>query len=66
MEADRQPGRSAVEDAPVDDRSRLERVAFFSDAVFAIAATWVLPGHGEAWSGGLAEALRQIRAAAAS
>jgi uncharacterized membrane protein len=39
MEADRQPGRSAVEDAPVDDRSRLERVAFFSDAVFAIAAT---------------------------
>ena len=27
----------------------------------AIAATWVLPGHGEAWSGGLAEALRLIR-----
>ncbi len=25
-------------------------------------ATWVLPGHGEAWSGGLSEALRQIRA----
>ena len=25
-------------------------------------ATWVLPGHGEAWNGGLAEALRQIRA----
>lgn len=30
-----------------------------------INATWVLPGHGEAWSGGLADALRQIRAAAA-
>lgn len=30
-----------------------------------IEATWVLPGHGEAWNGGLAEALRQIRAAAA-
>jgi glyoxylase-like metal-dependent hydrolase (beta-lactamase superfamily II) len=29
-----------------------------------IEATWVLPGHGEAWSGGLPEALRQIRAAA--
>ena len=28
-----------------------------------IEATWVLPGHGEAWNGGLAEALRQIRAA---
>ena len=27
-------------------------------------ATWVLPGHGEAWNGGLAEALRQIRASA--
>ncbi|HEY6013590.1 MAG TPA: MBL fold metallo-hydrolase [Candidatus Limnocylindrales bacterium] len=29
----------------------------------AIDATWVLPGHGEPWSGGLAEALRLIRAA---
>jgi glyoxylase-like metal-dependent hydrolase (beta-lactamase superfamily II) len=29
----------------------------------AIDATWVLPGHGEAWKGGLAEALRLIRAA---
>lgn len=28
-----------------------------------IEATWVLPGHGEAWSGGLAEALRRIRTA---
>ncbi|MCP6756581.1 hypothetical protein NL533_33655, partial [Klebsiella pneumoniae] len=24
----------------------------------AVDATWVLPGHGEPWSGGLAEALR--------
>ncbi len=31
-----------------------------------IAATWVLPGHGEAWNRGLPEALRQIRAAAAA
>ena len=29
----------------------------------AIDATWVLPGHGEAWKGGLAEALRLIWAA---
>jgi glyoxylase-like metal-dependent hydrolase (beta-lactamase superfamily II) len=27
----------------------------------AIEATWVLPGHGEAWNGGLAEALRLVR-----
>ena len=27
----------------------------------AIDATWVLPGHGDPWSGGLAEALRTIR-----
>ncbi len=26
-----------------------------------LEAAWVLPGHGEPWSGGLAEALRQIR-----
>jgi glyoxylase-like metal-dependent hydrolase (beta-lactamase superfamily II) len=31
-----------------------------------IDATWALPGHGEAWSGGLQEALRQIRASAAA
>jgi glyoxylase-like metal-dependent hydrolase (beta-lactamase superfamily II) len=30
----------------------------------AIEATWVLPGHGDAWNGGLVEALRKIRAAA--
>jgi glyoxylase-like metal-dependent hydrolase (beta-lactamase superfamily II) len=31
-----------------------------------IDATWALPGHGEAWSGGLQEALRQIRASVAA
>jgi glyoxylase-like metal-dependent hydrolase (beta-lactamase superfamily II) len=31
----------------------------------AIDATWVLPGHGDAWNGGLAEALSQIQAARA-
>jgi glyoxylase-like metal-dependent hydrolase (beta-lactamase superfamily II) len=32
----------------------------------ALDATWVLPGHGPAWDGGVPEAVRQIRAAAAS
>jgi len=31
-----------------------------------LEATWVLPGHGEPWGGGLAEALRQIRASGAN
>lgn len=31
-----------------------------------IQATWILPGHGAPWSGGVGEAVRQVRAAAAS
>jgi glyoxylase-like metal-dependent hydrolase (beta-lactamase superfamily II) len=31
----------------------------------AIPATWVLPGHGPPWRGGVAEAVRQVRQAAA-
>jgi glyoxylase-like metal-dependent hydrolase (beta-lactamase superfamily II) len=31
----------------------------------AIVATWVLPGHGAPWRGGVAEAIRQVRQAAA-
>ena len=30
-----------------------------------IEATWVLPGHGDAWAHGVTSALRQIRASAA-
>ena len=30
-------------------------------ALDGVDATWVLPGHGDPWSGGLAEALREIR-----
>jgi glyoxylase-like metal-dependent hydrolase (beta-lactamase superfamily II) len=30
----------------------------------ALQATWVLPGHGEPWNGGLAAALQAVRAAA--
>ena len=33
------------------------------DALDGLSAKWVLPGHGDAWTGGLAEALRLIRAA---
>jgi glyoxylase-like metal-dependent hydrolase (beta-lactamase superfamily II) len=35
------------------------------DRLDGLDATWVLPGHGPAWDGGLPEAVRQIRAAAA-
>jgi glyoxylase-like metal-dependent hydrolase (beta-lactamase superfamily II) len=31
----------------------------------AVSAAWVLPGHGAPWRGGVAEAIRQVRAAAA-
>lgn len=35
------------------------------DRIEAVNATWVLPGHGPAWDGGVAEAVRLIREAAA-
>jgi glyoxylase-like metal-dependent hydrolase (beta-lactamase superfamily II) len=35
------------------------------DRLEALDATWVLPGHGPAWDGGVPEAVRQIREAAA-
>jgi glyoxylase-like metal-dependent hydrolase (beta-lactamase superfamily II) len=31
-------------------------------ALDEISARWVLPGHGDPWSGGLAEALARVRA----
>jgi glyoxylase-like metal-dependent hydrolase (beta-lactamase superfamily II) len=33
------------------------------DRLEGLEARWVLPGHGEPWTGGLAEALRRIRGA---
>jgi glyoxylase-like metal-dependent hydrolase (beta-lactamase superfamily II) len=36
------------------------------DALDGLSASWVLPGHGDAWTGGLPEALRLIRAASQS
>jgi glyoxylase-like metal-dependent hydrolase (beta-lactamase superfamily II) len=32
------------------------------DALDGMSAKWVLPGHGDAWTDGLPEALRVIRA----
>lgn len=34
------------------------------DAVEPLDATWVLPGHGPAWDGGVPEAVRRVRVAA--
>lgn len=42
-----------------------ERALASLDALDGLAATWVLPGHGDAWTGGLPEALRLIRASRA-
>jgi glyoxylase-like metal-dependent hydrolase (beta-lactamase superfamily II) len=33
------------------------------EALDGLSANWVLPGHGDAWTGGVPEALRMIRAA---
>jgi glyoxylase-like metal-dependent hydrolase (beta-lactamase superfamily II) len=35
------------------------------DRIEGVDATWVLPGHGPAWDGGVPEAARLIREAAA-
>jgi glyoxylase-like metal-dependent hydrolase (beta-lactamase superfamily II) len=35
------------------------------DRIEGVDATWLLPGHGPAWDGGIPEAVRQIRDAAA-
>ena len=34
-------------------------------ALDGLSAGWALPGHGDAWTGGVPEALRLIRAARA-
>ncbi len=33
------------------------------DRLASVEAAWVLPGHGQAWTGGVAEAIRRIRSA---
>jgi glyoxylase-like metal-dependent hydrolase (beta-lactamase superfamily II) len=39
-----------------------ERALASLDALDSLRAKWVLPGHGEPWSDGIAEAMRRIRA----
>jgi glyoxylase-like metal-dependent hydrolase (beta-lactamase superfamily II) len=46
----------------LDPKRAIESLAQIED----VDATWVLPGHGPAWDGGVPEAVRLIRAAAAS
>jgi glyoxylase-like metal-dependent hydrolase (beta-lactamase superfamily II) len=46
----------------LDPERAIESLAQIED----VDATWVLPGHGPAWDGGVPEAVRLIRAAAAS
>lgn len=41
-----------------------ERALASLDDVAALDATWVLPGHGPAWDGGVGEAIRRVRASA--
>jgi glyoxylase-like metal-dependent hydrolase (beta-lactamase superfamily II) len=45
----------------LDTSSALESLGKLDD----VQATWVLPGHGAPWDGGLAEAIRRIREVAA-
>jgi glyoxylase-like metal-dependent hydrolase (beta-lactamase superfamily II) len=56
-------GESGPRPAPftLDPKSALASL----DKLEAVVATWVLPGHGAPWRGGVAEAIRQIRQAAA-
>jgi glyoxylase-like metal-dependent hydrolase (beta-lactamase superfamily II) len=55
-------GKSGPRPAPftLDPEAALASLAKLE----AVPATWVLPGHGAPWSGGVAEAIRQVRAAA--
>ncbi len=42
-----------------------ERAVASLDRIEGVDATWLLPGHGPAWDGGVPEAVRLIREAAA-
>lgn len=53
------PGPAPFTDDPAEALASLDHLA-------GIDATWVLPGHGAPWSGGVAEASRLIRAAASA
>ncbi|NUS10605.1 MAG: MBL fold metallo-hydrolase [Streptomyces sp.] len=55
-------GQRGPQPAPfTDDR---EEALESLDRLAEVQATWVLPGHGMPWSGGVQEVVRQVRAAA--
>lgn len=53
------PAPAPFTDDPAEALASLDRLA-------GLDASWVLPGHGAPWSGGVAEASRLVRAAAAA
>jgi glyoxylase-like metal-dependent hydrolase (beta-lactamase superfamily II) len=57
-------GRHGPQPAPFTDDP--EQALASLDRLEGIPATWLLPGHGAPWSGGVAEAVRAIRTVARS
>jgi glyoxylase-like metal-dependent hydrolase (beta-lactamase superfamily II) len=57
-------GRPGPQPAPFTDDPA--RALASLDRLADLDVTWVLPGHGTPWSGGLPEAIRRIKAAAAA
>jgi len=55
-------GQRGPQPAPFTDEP--EQALRSLDRIEAVPATWVLPGHGTPWSGGVAAAVRDVRAAA--
>lgn len=55
-------GRRGPQPAPFTDEPA--RALDSLDRLAEVPARWVLPGHGEPWDGGAAEAVRRVRAAA--
>jgi len=55
-------GRGGPQPAPFT--AEPERALGSLDAVAGLDATWVLPGHGPTWDGGVPEAVRRVREAA--
>jgi glyoxylase-like metal-dependent hydrolase (beta-lactamase superfamily II) len=56
-------GRVGPQPAPFTDDPQLALASL--DRLTGIDATWLLPGHGAPWSGGIAEAVRTIHSVAA-
>ncbi|MEV6599929.1 MBL fold metallo-hydrolase [Actinoplanes sp. NPDC051346] len=55
-------GQCGPQPAPFTDDARQALASL--DRLDGLQATWLLPGHGTPWSGGVAEAVRAIRTAA--